>query len=95
MSFDHLFVPDESVFDESIVRNTLNLELRSTDSNLPQPAAASKNLAFTTTEPHYYVIRPNANSPYAGAHSQIRELFALLGGRDDLDLYSIVAQQQT
>ncbi len=98
MSFDHLYVPDESVFDESIIRNTLYVELHSSHSNLPKPAAAGKNLEFTTTEPHYYVIRPtqtNQDSPYAASHIQIRDLFALLGGRNDLDLYSIVAQQQT
>lgn len=51
-----------------------------------------------TAEPHYYVLgqkssRQGAAMRPSEVHSQIREVFAMIGGRADLDLYKTVQQQ--
>lgn len=51
--------------------------------------------SFITREPGYYQLRAGsledgAGSGLATAHDQIRHLFALISGREDLDLYRIV-----
>ena len=47
-----------------------------------------------TNQPHYYVLGEKAwhgaRHPFASLQSQIREAFALIGGRHDLDLYRTV-----
>ncbi len=53
---------------------------------------------FVTAEPGYYCLRTplGETAPGAGipnALEQIRGVFAILGGRDDLDLYSILQRQ--
>ena len=52
---------------------------------------------FVTGEPNYYAL-PAPRLPLGEAglkptHAMIRELFALLGGRENLDLYDIVRRQ--
>jgi hypothetical protein len=51
--------------------------------------------SFITREPGYYQVRAGSLEDGAGsgltvAHNQIRQLFALISGRADLDLYRIV-----
>lgn len=53
---------------------------------------------FVTAEPGYYALRAPPIDDGAGAglphaFEEIRRVFALIGGRDDLDLYRIVEQQ--
>ncbi|HUP82537.1 MAG TPA: hypothetical protein VM260_28545 [Pirellula sp.] len=55
--------------------------------------------SFVTNEPGYYVLRGGDVEAGAGvglkdAFCSIRELFAMLAGRQDLDLYDIIAKQQ-
>jgi len=55
---------------------------------------------FVTSEPGYYVLRGGSIEDGAGvglseSFRNIRELFAILAGRQDLDLYDIIAKQQT
>jgi thioredoxin reductase len=56
--------------------------------------------SFVTKEPGLYVVRGGSLEAGAGvglkdAFGQIRELFAMLAGREDLDLYEIIQRQQT
>lgn len=53
---------------------------------------------FVTAEPGYYALRASPIEDGVGAglpraFEEIRNVFAMLGGRDDLDLYRIVQQQ--
>lgn len=53
---------------------------------------------FVTGEPGFYQLRAGsleegAGTGLAAAHDQIRSLFALMAGREDLDLYRIVESQ--
>ena len=53
---------------------------------------------FVTREPGFYQLRAGsleegAGTGLAAAHDQIRSLFALMAGREDLDLYRIVESQ--
>ncbi|MFN6131196.1 MAG: hypothetical protein ACK6DC_10490 [Planctomycetota bacterium] len=53
---------------------------------------------FVTAEPGYYALRAATIEEGAGAglpeaFEEIRRVFALIGGREDLDLYRIVEQQ--
>ncbi|MCA9131915.1 MAG: hypothetical protein KDA45_02120 [Planctomycetales bacterium] len=55
----------------------------------------AKGTHCVTPEPHYYVLGQKALGPtqactFRDARQQIREVFALIGGREDLDLYQIV-----
>lgn len=56
--------------------------------------------AWLTREPGYYVLRGGSVEEGAGvglsdAYESIRQLFALLAGRQDLDLYDILSRQQS
>ncbi len=97
LSIEHLFVPDEPVFDSSIVKDSLHVQLALDEERTPLAASEEQHLEFTTTEPHYYFIRPTLRegdtSCFSSARRQIRQLFALLGDREDLDLYEIIANQ--
>jgi hypothetical protein len=53
---------------------------------------------MVTGEPGYYALRASPIDQGAGAglpkaFEEIRQVFAMIGGRDDLDLYRIVEQQ--
>jgi hypothetical protein len=55
---------------------------------------------FITAEPGYYslhggTIEDGPGEGIPNAFQQIRQVFALLGGRHDLDLYSIIEKQMT
>jgi len=64
---------------------------------LQGPSAAAD--AWCTREPHFYVLgsksfgrRSDFLLPYG--HQQIRDLFALMGGRSDLNLYANLEKLQ-
>ena len=64
-----------------------------------KPANALSESTFMTNEPGLYVLRGGNIEEGAGvglsaAFRNIRELFAMLAGRQDLDLYDIIAKQQ-
>jgi hypothetical protein len=97
LTVDHIFVPDDPVFDSSIFRDQLHVKLSNQHPYLPE---LIEGTSIATTEPHYYVMPPsfNADSDQGNQplYECIRKLFALLGDRADLDLYSIIqAQSQT
>jgi len=61
--------------------------------------ALGGNLSFITNEPGLYILRGGSIEQGAGVglvegFLAIRDLFALLAGRDDLDLYQIIEKQQ-
>lgn len=65
-----------------------------------KPAGASDESSFLTNEPGLYVLRGGSIEDGAGvglsaAYRNIRELFAMLAGREDLDLYDVIAKQQS
>lgn len=61
--------------------------------------SATNNLAMApcTPEPHYYVLGSKSSSAEAfdfeQAFAQIRQTFALIGGRENLDLYTLIKSQ--
>jgi len=61
-------------------------------------ASAGEGPEFVTAEPGYYALDSNSMQDEAGAGlpralEQIRQVYALMGGRADLDLYSIMDRQ--
>jgi hypothetical protein len=64
-----------------------------------KPPIAFSESSFMTNEPGLYVLRGGSIEEGAGvglsaAFRNIRQLFAMLAGRQDLDLYDIIAKQQ-
>ncbi|MEQ1828876.1 MAG: hypothetical protein ABL921_23130 [Pirellula sp.] len=64
------------------------------------PLCDGGTASFVTKEPGFYVLRAagieqGAGAGLADAFCRIRELFALMAGRQDLDLYKIIEQQDT
>ena len=56
--------------------------------------------SFVTSEPHYYVLGRksaggDARFSFSHARQQIQQVFGLIGGRADLDVYQTVAKQRT
>ena len=56
--------------------------------------------SFFTQEPGFYVLRGGSIEAGAGvglvdAFENIRQLFSVIAGREDLDLYKIMEQQAT
>jgi len=56
--------------------------------------------SFITSEPHYYVLGSKSvggdqRFSFHHARQQIQQVFALIGGRADLDVYQTVLQQRT
>ncbi len=55
--------------------------------------------SFVTSEPHYYVlgrksVAGDSRFTLANARQQIRQVFAMIGGREDLDVYQTVQRQR-
>lgn len=96
-SVDHLVAPINHGFDDRLVKDALYVETSPSDSRWPIPASDEAHLAFATTEPHYYVMSPieywRDIEGLANTHRQIRDLYALLGARSDLDLYQVILNQ--
>ena len=70
----------------------------STELRKEKPPTCKICPSFVTNEPGYYVLRGGDVEEGAGvglthAFRSIRELFAMLAGRQDLDLYDIIAKQ--
>jgi len=64
-----------------------------------KPIDASDDCSFLTNEPGLYVLRGGSVEGGAGvglsaAFQNIRELFSMLAGRENLDLYDIITKQQ-
>ena len=64
------------------------------------PAQLEGGLGFVTSEPGFYRLRGGNIEQGAGVgltdtFRSIRQLFAMLAGRADLDLYDIISRQQT
>ena len=74
-----------------------NLSSELNESRLDENADTPR---WQTQEPGYYVLRGGSLDDGAGvglsdAFQCIRQLFALLAGRDDLDLYDIISKQKS
>jgi hypothetical protein len=93
-SIDVLVAEINHVFDDTLIKDALYIENSHSDMRWPFPASNEPNLTFTTTEPHYYVMQPleywQDAEGLISAHRQIRELYALLGARPDLNLYEVI-----
>jgi hypothetical protein len=85
------FRPGSPRYADSISRSPLAPGSRSSDTQSPD-----SDRPFMTHEPGLYGIRAASIEEGAGvgladAHRQIRDLYALIAGRADLDLYTIVS----
>lgn len=95
-------------FDSDLAMRRTGFRYRSIGPELAESSAAWSGFqdhqdvsapSFVTREPGYYVLRGGSLEEGAGAglpdaFQQIREVFALIGGREDLDLYAIMEKQQ-